>query len=60
MEFQQLVKVRRSCRSFESSPVPEEQLKAVLSAGQWAPSPLNLQPWEYIVITDQELTGRDG
>ena len=55
MEFQQLVKSRRSCRSFESSPVTEEQLQAVLNAGQWAPSPLNLQPWEYIVITDQEM-----
>ena len=55
MEFQELVKSRRSCRSFESSPVTEEQLNAVLAAGQWAPSPLNLQPWEFIIITDQDV-----
>jgi nitroreductase len=26
-----------------------------MEAGRWAPSPLNLQPWEFIVITDGEI-----
>ena len=52
MEFKALVKARRSCRSFETSSVSEEQLTAILDAGRWAPSPLNQQPWEFIVITD--------
>jgi len=52
MEFKDLVRDRRSCRAFESSPVPDEQVAAILEAGQWAPSPLNLQPWEFIVVTD--------
>ena len=55
MEFQELVKSRRSCRSFETSPVLEDQLQAILAAGQWAPSPLNLQPWEFIIITDPDI-----
>lgn len=55
MEFKELVKSRRSCRAFESSPVPEEHLHAVLAAGKWAPSPLNLQPWEFIIITDPDV-----
>ena len=53
MEFKALVKERRSCRSFETSPISEEQLTAILDAGRWAPNPLNLQPWEFIAITDK-------
>ena len=52
MEFSQLLTARRSCRSFDSTPVTEEQIEAILQAGCWAPSPLNLQPWEFIVVTD--------
>ena len=55
MEFKELVKTRRSCRSFETSEVSEDQISSILEAGQWAPSPLNLQPWEYIVITDEAV-----
>ena len=54
MEFQDLVKTRRSCRSFEASPVSEEQLNAILDAGRWAPNPLNLQSWEFIIVTEGE------
>ena len=55
MEFKTLVKARRSCRAFESSAVTDEQLAAILEAGQWAPSPLNAQPWEFIVISDETV-----
>lgn len=55
MEFKDVVKTRRSCRSFETSPVSEEQLTAILDAGRWAPNPLNLQPWEFIIISDPEV-----
>ena len=58
MEFMELVKARRSCRAFETAAVSEEQLEAILDAGQWAPSPLNLQPWEFIVIDDPEMKKR--
>ncbi|MFC1815139.1 nitroreductase family protein [Thermodesulfobacteriota bacterium] len=52
MDFNTLLQTRRSCRSFDHSPISEAQLVAILKAGQWAPSPLNLQPWEFIVVTD--------
>jgi nitroreductase len=55
MEFKELVKARRSCRAFESAEIPEDQISAILEAGQWAPSPLNMLPWEFIVITDKEI-----
>ena len=52
MEFKEVVKARRSCRSFESTEIPESTITAILEAGNWAPSPLNQQPWEFLVITD--------
>ena len=52
MEFRELVKARRSCRSFETAGIPEETIAAILDAGTQAPSPLNLQPWEFLVVTD--------
>ncbi len=55
MEFNELVKTRRSCRGFDGAEVTEDQLAFILEAGQWAPSPLNLQPFEFIVITDENI-----
>ena len=57
MEFKNLVKARRSCRAFDTSEISDDQMAAILDAGQWAPSPLNLQPWEFIIITDNETIG---
>jgi len=54
MEFKAVVKSRRSCRAFEPDPVTEDQLAAITEAGQWAPSPMNALPWEYIIVTDVE------
>lgn len=40
---------RRSPRSFEDRPVPEEALRSVLEAARWAASCNNAQPWHYLV-----------
>ena len=55
MEFKAVVKSRRSCRAFDPDPVAEGQLAAIMEAGQWAPSPMNALPWEYIIITDAQV-----
>lgn len=52
MEFSELVKKRRSCRGFDQTPVSREDIDAILEAAQWAPSPLNMQPFQFITITD--------
>jgi nitroreductase len=52
MEFSELVTRRRSCRAFNTTPVTDSQLEALLAAAQWSPSPLNLQPVQFVVITD--------
>ena len=55
MEFKNLVKFRRSCRNFTPGAITDKQLNHILEAGRWAPSPLNLQPWEFILVTDAEV-----
>ena len=55
MEFKALVQARRSVRSFDAVDVTDEQVAAIIDAGRWAPSPLNLQPWEFILVSDPEI-----
>ena len=50
----QLVKQRRSVRSFKADPIPDEHISRIIEIARWAPSGFNLQPWEFIVIKDQK------
>lgn len=45
---------RRSIRRFESKPVEQDKIERILKAGMQAPSAHNLQPWEFLVVTEQE------
>jgi nitroreductase len=58
MEFYELVKRRRSTRRFKEDPVPTESLGRILDAGRWAPSGGNLQPWRFVVVTDEDVKGK--
>jgi len=49
------MKGRRSCRDFLPEPVGRDKIEKILEAASWAPSPLNLQPWEFIVITNTNV-----
>jgi nitroreductase len=46
---------RYSCRDFTGTPLPAEQVKALVEAALAAPSAMNNQPWHIIVITDKAL-----
>jgi len=48
------VRQRKSVRSYASTPVPEEVLVKVLEAARFAPSAVNVQPWHFIVVRDEE------
>ncbi|MBW2303354.1 MAG: nitroreductase family protein [Deltaproteobacteria bacterium] len=48
------MKERRSCRDFSPEPIDDALIDKILEAGTWAPSPLNAQPWEFIVVTHPE------
>lgn len=45
---------RRSIRKFTDQLVEPEKLTLLLKAGMAAPSAMNNQPWEFIVVTDPE------
>lgn len=51
----EIIKTRRSCRLFTEETVPEQDLLAIMEAGNCAPSPMNTQPWEFIVLTGDAL-----
>ena len=47
---------RRSIRSYHSGKqVSSADLESILQAGLNAPSAMNKQPWEFVVITDQKI-----
>ena len=53
-DFLELVRKRRSIRRFKSDPIPDEYVGKILEAARWAMSGANAQPWEFIVVKDQE------
>lgn len=54
MEFIDVVKARKSVRSYSSKLVEEEKLTRILEAARKAPSWANRQCWSFIVVTDRE------
>ena len=55
MDIFTAIKERRSCRKFLPESISEEVIEKILEAATWAPSPLNTQPWEFIVVTNNEM-----
>jgi nitroreductase len=50
-----LIRNRRSIRSFSGEPVSKEKIRSLFEATRWAPSSTNEQPWYYLYVTrDQE------
>lgn len=45
---------RRSYRVYQEKPVPNEAVENLLKAGMFAPSAMNSQPWEFLVVRDTE------
>ncbi|MDF2630137.1 MAG: nitroreductase [Symbiobacteriaceae bacterium] len=46
---------RHSVRQFRPDPVPDDTLRQLVEAAHLAPSSWNLQPWEYLIVTDPGL-----
>ncbi len=49
LQIHELIRERRSGRTFSGRPVKESTLRALLEAARWAPSCFNEQPWRFIV-----------
>lgn len=48
------LKTRRSIRVYRPDPIPDEVLKKIFEAAEYAPSSKNTKPWEYYVLTGKE------
>lgn len=54
MNLENLIKERKSVRSYKDTKIPKEILYKILELGSKAPSSNNLQPWRFLVIQDEE------
>jgi len=54
MDFYDVIRTRRSVRSFQDKPVPHDVLARVLEAARIAPSGNNRQPWRFVVVKDEK------
>ncbi len=54
MEFSELIKIRRSCRSYGEEKVSEDDVKQMIMAAQLAPSWKNTQTGRYYVSLSDE------
>jgi nitroreductase len=50
-----LLKTRRSIRKYKDQKVEEEKIQKCLEAARWAPSASNKQPWEFLIVTDEQI-----
>ena len=49
------LKERRSVRLYKKQPIPMEKLEQLVEAARWAPSAGNSQPWQFLLINDENM-----
>jgi nitroreductase len=53
METWDAITSRRNVREFSDQPLPDGALQRILEAAWRAPSARNVQPWDFVVVTDR-------
>ena len=46
---------RRSVRKYKDESFPMEELMRLVEAARWAPSAGNSQPWEFLLVNDEDM-----
>jgi nitroreductase len=54
VDFEELIRTRRSIRGYRPDPVPREILEPILEAARLAPTAANRQPFQLVVVTELE------
>jgi nitroreductase len=54
MDAIEALKTRRSVRVYKSSPIPSQVLTDLVDCGRLAASAINIQPWEFVVVTSEQ------
>ena len=55
MDYDEVVLGRRSIRGYQQKPVPKELIEEILTLAMRAPSSMNTQPWNFTVLTGEQL-----
>ena len=55
MDVYNCIKTKLAVREFKIDPVPDSLILRILEAGRWAPSSMNHQPWQFIVIKEKPI-----
>ena len=55
MELMEAIKQRKSIRAFKNRKVPRDIIMEILNMACRAPSAMNTQPWEFIVLSGEKL-----
>ena len=55
MEFEDVIRGRRSIRGYKEDPVPKKIIQEVIELANRAPSSMNTQPWHFHVVTGKPL-----
>ncbi len=54
MDAMEAIRARRSTRIYKNKPIPKEALEQLVEAARFAPTARNVQPWEFVVITQPQ------
>jgi nitroreductase len=54
MELFEAIHARRAVRKYLPDPVPKLEILRILDAANWAPSAMNRQQWEFVVVTSRD------
>src|SRR3954468_22062316 len=54
METWDAIRSRRNVRQYTDEPIARPDLERILEAGRRAPSSMNWQPWNFVVVTDRD------
>ena len=59
-ETMRSILARRSYKTFDSRPISDEAIETIVTAGLYAPTGMNRQPWHFTVIKSREMLERFG
>ena len=60
MEVFEAIRTILAVRSYQNKPVPEEVVQRIVDAGHLTASSINLQPWHFVVVQDNETLRQVG
>jgi len=55
MDCIEALKTRRSVRAYTGDPVSREVIEDIIDCGRLAATAINIQPWEFVVVTDPHM-----